>query len=113
MLIKSADSINVFITKLTPWFCEMQPMGRGSKKHNFLLTYLIESPIDMTSYTFWVLRRPSCLKQLCVGEDLSVLPAAEEAERRREEAQRADEEVEATQRCGHFGHQDLKSVELL
>ena len=49
------------------------------------------------------------LQQLCVGEDLSVLPAAEEPERRREEAQRADEEVEAQQRRGHLGHQDLKS----
>ena len=52
------------------------------------------------------------LQQLCVGEDLSVLPAAEEAERRREKAQRADEEVEATQRRGHLGHQDLKRYTL-
>ena len=49
------------------------------------------------------------LKQLGVGEDLAVLPAAEQPERRRQEAQRADEEVEAGEHGDHPGrrHQDL------
>ena len=57
----------------------------------------------------FILSLSTSLQQLCVGEDLSVLSAAEQAERRGEEAQGADEEVEATQRRGHLGHQDLKS----
>ena len=66
-----------------------------------------KQPTKPTEQFFLSLR--TSLQQLCVGEDLSVLPATEEAERRREEAQRADEEVEARQRQGHLAHQDLKS----
>ena len=38
------------------------------------------------------------LEQLGVAEYLAAVPAAQQSERRRQEAQRADEEVEAEQR---------------